>query len=112
MKEANHKLDSYFRIDGDEFLRKRVKNKATEESYENKKFVICDEVQKLIQRIKQEREYVNADLKIGIDGGREFLKICLSVMKSTNDSKVCDLEKKTDCTIAMALRQINSKIRE
>ena len=42
--------------------------------------VVCNDVQGLIEKVAFERGHDNVDVKLGLDGGGEFFKICVSLL--------------------------------
>jgi hypothetical protein len=61
--------------------------------------IVCNNLPGLIERVIEERQLIDDDslmIKIGLDGGGEFMKVCLSVFNVTepSTSKAMSLAKK------------------
>jgi hypothetical protein len=90
----NHRLDSYFVTKEIDFTRKE-NNVIVERT--PRWVVVCDDVDNFLDHIIQQRKYGDMDIliRIGIDGGQGFLKVCVSLFslngssaKSFKDSSV------------------------
>ena len=75
MKEMSHAIDDYFTV-ADFGI---VQHKKTEVADVTEKVVYCSNLEGFIQFVKEKRALSNPDSKFGIDGGKDFLKICLSI---------------------------------
>ena len=73
-----HSLDQYFTSEVFE-LTKRVDKKTTQIS---EIVTYCKDVGSLIKHVKEARNVGEVNLKFGIDGGGNFLKICLSILRT------------------------------
>lgn len=75
---SNHRLNTYFVTKQMDFIRTE-KNVVVEET--PRWAVICENVDNFLDYIIQQREYGETEIliRIGIDGGQGFLKICVSV---------------------------------
>ena len=62
-----------------------IKSKVVDKS--PKVVVFCKDLEGFIARIEEQRNVGNSHLKFGIDGGKGFLKICLSV-QAINDDEI------------------------
>ena len=76
----NHRLDEHFAIAEAEFVTAKGKTKTTE----IKQFIFCKNINELCQHVEKERYMSNPQYKIGIDGGGNFLKICISLINSSD----------------------------
>ena len=85
--EQQHRLDEYFETKELRFtkLDKETKQKINYKDYA----VLCKDVNGLIDYIMAERELHddNTLIRIGLDGGRGFMKICLSVFDINNSTE-------------------------
>lgn len=82
LMDRSHVLDDYFEAKEFNF----VHVKGDEEIISPAPAVICSNVRGLIEYVKSSRKIVNEHLKIGIDGGGDFLKICLSIQSPNNST--------------------------
>ncbi|KAJ8676984.1 hypothetical protein QAD02_012771 [Eretmocerus hayati] len=72
---VNQRLQSHYEIQKTKFI-----HKVGDQIISNEKiFIICKDLAGLINHIKRVRNCQEAHLKIAIDGGGGFLKICLTV---------------------------------
>lgn len=78
-----HSLDNFFDYKDFEFV--RVKGK--EISADAKVVVYCSNLQGFLEYVQNQRYVTNPVLKLGIDGGGGFLKICLLIQTQTNEIK-------------------------
>lgn len=78
----NHSLDPYFDVKSTEFLRS-VKGQQT---MINSPTVYCSDIEGLVQYVIQERKCMDTEMKIGIDGGGGFLKVCLNIMENSTSN--------------------------
>lgn len=78
----SHSVDDFFDIKDFVFLKKN----GEQVSNDTKVVVYCTYLQGFIKHIQNQREVSNPFFKLGIDGGGGFLKICLSVQTSSNES--------------------------
>lgn len=81
MTENNHRLDSFFRIKLIDFV-KIDKGVIVEKT--PRYAVLCSDVDSFIDYLKSGRDYDDNDnvlVKIGIDGGGGFLKVCLNIFQ-------------------------------
>lgn len=74
----NHRLDEFFTREQVRFLIKE-NPKTSECQWETKTLVYCKDISGLIGRIEELRGKAHDHVKLGIDGGGTFLKICLSL---------------------------------
>ena len=80
LHEANHQLDEFFEV-CQLVYRREDKEKKIEENF-HQTTIGCSNLSGLIGAILEKRQRMEEDsllLRIGIDGGGGFLKICLSV---------------------------------
>ena len=77
--DQNHKLDDFFGHDNILFIEEDKKKKTTRKFREN--VVVAKDIKSLIDQVLLERllERAEALIRIGIDGGGGFLKICMSI---------------------------------
>ena len=89
----NHLLDKYFSTRICDFIH----IKSNKKTAAPEKVVYCNDINGLISFIKSKRSEDDVHLKVGVDGGGGFLKICLSVQKriSTLESDDSDAESDT-----------------
>lgn len=80
LKYAIHCLDPFFEVKDFEF----IKIKADVISDAKQAAVYCKDLNGLLEYVKEKRNAGEVHLKFGIDGGKDFLKICLSI-QSTAD---------------------------
>ncbi|KAJ6637216.1 Protein doublesex [Pseudolycoriella hygida] len=78
-----HSLDDFFDVQMFIFIREKAKTK--EYSEETRSVVYCNNLVGLIEWIQGKRELQDVRIKIGIDGGGNFLKLCVTIQSSTND---------------------------
>lgn len=79
----NRSLDSFFEVKKVDVI--SAKGKKSEVITKN--LVFCNDVQNLIKHITTQRNVSgNVHLKIGIDGGGGFLKICVSILSEQSES--------------------------
>lgn len=79
VKNLNHTLDSYFSVKECNV----TKSKNNQITTTSEIFVFCNNVNELIDFVKEKREVDEVHLKIGIDSGGGFIKVCLSIQSST-----------------------------
>lgn len=84
-----HSVDDYFSCKQFEF----VKVKGNKVSDATAVAVYCNDIPAFIQHIKEQRRVSEVHLKLGIDGGGGFLKICLSVQTTSDVNMVCKTER-------------------
>lgn len=78
----NHVFDDFFVIK--KFNFKYKNSKINVENILPETVVYCKDLNKFIQHISKKRSVSNYHLKFGIDGGRGFLKVCLSIQDKSN----------------------------
>ncbi len=79
----NHRTDDIFTLSTDtEF------NMADGQS-EVRPFVYCTDISELVSRIQNNRQHVYTHLKVGLDGGGGFLKVCLNMQDLSNNFEPC-----------------------
>lgn len=83
LRAMSHRLDQYFDVGKAEF--KTTKGKIS--TIEEKQFVFCKNVIELCHHVERERGAVG-NYKLGIDGGGNFLKICISIQNDDTTNKV------------------------
>lgn len=98
LHENNHKLDDWFEIKFLDFVKKE-KNVVIEKT--PRWTVVCNDVDTLIQHIIKQRNYTDDGnlIRIGIDGGRGFLKVCLSVFPLEHQHDEVVKEKYKDSSV-------------
>lgn len=79
----SHALDRFFDVQKLSFIRKSNTQKA--EFVEN--LVYCNNVNGLIEYVKDVRQMNEVHLKFGIDGGGGFLNVCLTIQPVDEDDK-------------------------
>ena len=79
--DQNHLVDQYFEAKKFEFIITKANIKTSAPEYA----VICNDIYSLIFDIKSHRNNNDVHIKLGIDGGRDFLKFSLSVQNITPD---------------------------
>lgn len=89
--DKNHILDDLF--DCKTFDFKRVVDKDI--SVSSERLVYCTNLEKLIKHITESRNIKSNHLKFGIDGGGGFLKVCLSIQSTIENSLNETLKKST-----------------
>lgn len=80
LQEKSHQLDQHFLTENHQFC------KNGEENLQNKPLVRCAKLSDFIEYVKDKRGIENGNdvlLKVGIDGGRNFLKVCLNIQSLT-----------------------------
>ena len=77
----NHRLDMLFSIEENKFLFKEEKNK-----WEERPAVFCNDLQLLISKVEETRNKSYSFVKIGLDGGGGFFKVCLT-LHNVSDNK-------------------------
>lgn len=85
LAEKDHVVDDFFSVQQVQFV-KIEKEKIVQEDM--RWTVLCKDVSGLIKKVKNDRGICEEDevlVKIGIDGGGGFLKICLSVFKTEKE---------------------------
>lgn len=88
--DLNHSLDHFFEVKKWEVT--KVCNKKTEVT--TKTLVFCNNVKNLIEHIKKQRKITNkVHIKIGIDGGGGFLKICASILSEKSEPDTINVQK-------------------
>ena len=93
LHEINHQLDN-FRHSRLRFI-KEIKGQPTE-SFEQTA-IICDDVDSLIGKVIESRNYLDEEdvlVRIGLDGGGGFMKVCLSIFDMKMPSTGKTLSKK------------------
>ncbi|KAJ8688207.1 hypothetical protein QAD02_024002 [Eretmocerus hayati] len=110
LKDAAHQLDQFFSVLKTTF----VKMKNDSRSEEELTVVYCHDIDGLIKYIKEKRDVDNVLLKIGVDGGRGSLKICLSIQDSSDDSlaQSADLRVKKSKLGAKSKRFLDSGVKK
>ena len=75
--QSSHALDSMFTV-----VLASLKCKVAKDKYENvdTPVVYCTDIDSLIDTVIEERGSENFELKLGIDGGGGFLKVCLNIV--------------------------------
>ncbi|CAH0547097.1 unnamed protein product [Brassicogethes aeneus] len=81
LERNTHLADGFFTYKEFKF----VKHKTSISSDDPEVVVYCTDVKSFIDFIKQRRNIKNTHLKLGIDGGGGFLKICLSIQEISNN---------------------------
>lgn len=79
LQRIDHQLDSFFEAKEMEFL---IKQNNVITGRVTRWTVMCNNINGLIARIKEDREYCEMEdilIKFGIDGGGGFMKVCLSL---------------------------------
>lgn len=84
LTESNHVLDSFFEIKEGQFRYE----KSNESTVETKKFIFCKNIENLCNYVSQKRNAEAAHMKIGMDGGGGFFKICLSLQDADDSCEV------------------------
>ena len=79
--ENKEVLEEFFTVKSVKMLAKNEKKEYVEVE---KDIFICKNIPKFVAYVMKQREMENCDLKIGVDFGQKFLKICLSLLE-TND---------------------------
>jgi hypothetical protein len=90
LRDTYHSVDEFFQIaeiDYVEEVNREVKSVTT------KATVFCNNIQKFISCVMDKRQYKDAIIKVGIDGGGGFLKICLSLLQKNENEYDCGLSK-------------------
>ena len=96
MCEKNHSLDSHFNRMKIQFVRNVAGSKKTENFYQH---VVVNDIPTLIDQVLEVRslDRTKCLVKVGMDGGGEFFKICLSIfnlmMRDEESKDVCGLGK-------------------
>lgn len=80
LTSTSHSVDNFF--SSKKFVFVNVKEKQVSDASTN--VVYCTDVPAFIAHINEQRQSSNSHLKLGIDGGGGFLKICLSVQSKNN----------------------------
>lgn len=84
LRIMSHRIDDYFDVAEAEFT--KTKGKIT--TVEKKEFVLCKNVAELCNKIEKERCVMGQPhYKLGIDGGGNFLKICMSIQSTNVDDE-------------------------
>lgn len=83
--KKNHGLDQFFDLKKTTFIKTQQKVETCIE----KTVVYCKDVKGLIAHVIEKRKIRDVHLKFGIDGGREYLKLC-AVIQSVNTDEVDD----------------------
>ena len=84
--QMNHQIDDLFQVTNIDFV-KIEKNEIVEKT--PRWSVVCRDVDELIRRTKERRQFGDEEIliKVGIDGGGGFLKICLSIFEFEPNSQ-------------------------
>ena len=82
MINSDHRVDAFFEVERMNFICTKKGNEKTVLA----SVVYCKVLISFLSFIKNERQINNVYIKIGVDGGGYFLKICLSVQNLDDDS--------------------------
>lgn len=79
IRQKNRRLEDLFAVKDGNFVNVQEASN-TRENYE-RNFVVCNDLEALVQKIIEERSIREDDMliRIGMDGGGGFMKICLSI---------------------------------
>ncbi|CAH0560520.1 unnamed protein product [Brassicogethes aeneus] len=78
LSKINHKLDSFFHVENENFI-KTVKDVSNAET---KELVICKNFENFLNYVLELRSHI----KLGLDGGGGFLKLCVSLNLINNET--------------------------
>ena len=80
INKINHQLDNFFEVRNLAYRTENKESKVSEIVY--RPTVVCKDISTLLDKVIQKRKKIESDsllLKISIDGGGGFLKICVSL---------------------------------
>ena len=104
--ERNHRLDHLFSVEDARFVMKEDKNGV---SWVNKPLVYCNDLQQLVMNAEGSRGKSYSNVKIGIDGGGGFLKVCLTLHNVNNSEQIAQRQRYSDGVAAKTLKDTSVK---